>query len=370
MDKVLVKEESVQVSAGMSAETSGGAPARSPWLWALLLMVTCSVVIALLPATRAWCVEVWSHAESFGGSLLSLFPVKLQPMVAKGATVFLSPWLYLLMAVVFLAEKVIPADRQQRVFSVGMIQDFVGWFVIGGMVRVVLVGAMVAGLYWFCSRFLSGLRIDAVSAWPIVIVSLLAVLAGDLLNWFHHYIRHKIEVFWLFHTIHHSQEQMNMFTDLRVHIVEYAIAKPITILPLFVLGLDVQLAFWLTLVIESYTRIYHSNLRTNYGPLRYLLVTPQSHRIHHSALPQHMDKNFAVIFSFWDRLFGTQWTNYDEYPPTGIGDTGFPHERSVAGLRIVTNYIWQMIYPFKVIWSRVRSRHEAVTPLEPREELR
>lgn len=202
-----------------------------------------------------------------------------------------------------------------------------------------------------------------------MIVSLLAVLAGDLLNWFHHYIRHKIGVLWLFHTIHHSQQQMNMFTDLRVHIIEYAIAKPVTILPLFVLGLDIQLAFWLTLVMESYTRIYHGNLRTNYGPLRYLLVTPQSHRIHHSALPRHLDKNFGVIFSFWDRMFGTQWPGYDEYPPTGISDAGFPHERSVAGLRVVTNYIRQMLYPFRVIGSRVRGKREALIRQEPGEKI-
>ncbi len=340
------------------SQPAEASPVRSPWLWALLLLVAVVALLGVLPGGRACCVEVWGHAEALGGSVLSLLPAKLQPMVAKGASVFLSPWLYLLMAVVFLAEKVIPADRGQRVFSVGMVQDFAGWFVIGGVVRVVLVGAMVAGLYAFCDRFLSGLRIDAVAAWPTVVVSLLAVLAGDLLNWLHHYIRHKVAVLWLFHTIHHSQEQMNMFTDLRVHIVEYAVAKPITILPLFVLGLDVQLAFWLTLILESYTRTYHGNLRTNFGPLRYLLVTPQSHRIHHSALPRHMDKNFGVIFSFWDRLFGTQWPGHDEYPPTGIADAAFPHERSVAGLRVVTNYIRQMLYPFRVIGSRVRGKRE------------
>lgn len=139
-------------------------PARSPWLWTLLLLVAGVAVLWALPSTRTLCADVWGHVESLGGSVLSLLPQKLQPMVAKGASVFLSPWLYLLMAVVFLAEKVIPADRQQGVFSVGMVQDFVGWFVIGGVVRVVLVGALVAGLYWFCNRFLSGLRIDAVSA--------------------------------------------------------------------------------------------------------------------------------------------------------------------------------------------------------------
>ncbi len=327
---------------------------RSPWLFVLMLLITVPIVLWALPTTRGLISQGWEHLVSLGHWALPFFPEKLQPLVTKGASVFLSPWLYLLMAVVFVAEKVLPADRRQRVFSAGMIQDFIGWFVIGGVVRVATVGLLVKGLYWFCGTFLAGIRIEAVNAWPLVIVTLLAVMAGDLLNWFHHYIRHKIEVLWLFHTIHHSQKQMNMFTDLRVHLVEYVIAKPITLLPLFVLGLDIELAFWLTLALESYTRIYHGNLHTNYGPLRYLLVTPQSHRIHHSVLPEHMDKNFAVIFSFWDRLFGTQWTGYDEYPPTGVADDRFPTERSVGGLRIITNYLRQLAYPFKVIWSGSR----------------
>jgi sterol desaturase/sphingolipid hydroxylase (fatty acid hydroxylase superfamily) len=345
---------------------SGAIPADNTVSWrvalgaTLMLLVLAAAFALIRPEAVESLTNFWDRVTA---PLVSLYeancPAALQPLIEKGASVFLSPWLYLLMAVVFIAEKALPADRTQRVFSVGMIQDFIGWFVIGGVVRVVLVGALVSGLYWFCGTFLAGIRIEAVNAWPIVFVTLLAVLAGDLLNWFHHYIRHKIAVLWLFHTIHHSQKQMNMFTDLRVHLIEYVVAKPITLLPLFMLGLDIELAFWLTLVLESYTRIYHGNLRSNYGPLRYLLVTPQSHRIHHSVLPEHFDKNFAVIFSFWDRLFGTQWTNYDEYPPTGVDDARFPHEQSVGGLRIITNYLWQLAYPFQMIWSGSRCRgHE------------
>ncbi len=314
----------------------------------------------------------WGLASPFGYLIDTYVPQGLRPLATKAATVFLSPLLYLLIAAVFVAEKAIPADRTQPVFSVGMIQDFLGWFVLGGVLRVALVGVFVSGLYWFCERYLAGLRIEAVTLWPTALVAVLAVMAGDLLNWFHHFVRHKIGVLWLFHTIHHSQKQMNMFTDLRVHLVEYVVTKPITIFPLFVLGLDLQLAFWLTLILESYTRIYHGNLRTNYGPLRYLLVTPQSHRIHHSAEPRHADKNFAVLFSFWDRLFGTQWPVYDEYPETGVDDARFPHEQSVGGLRILTNYLRQLLYPFIVIVSRDDGRpapgHDTSTSSETHRE--
>jgi sterol desaturase/sphingolipid hydroxylase (fatty acid hydroxylase superfamily) len=274
--------------------------------------------------------------------------------VEQGAAVFLSPWLYLVMGVVFVAEKAIPAIRSQPVFSVGVIQDFIGWFAFGGLVRVVLVGAFVSGIYWVCDRYLAGVQLDAAVQWPTWAAATVAIVMGDFLNWFHHWVRHKIGVLWLFHTIHHSQEQMNMFTDLRVHLVEYVVAKPISTIPLYLLGLDLELAFWLSLVLESYTRIYHANLRTNFGPLRHVLVTPQSHRIHHSADPRHWNRNFGVLFTVWDRLFGTQWTDYEEYPETGVPDAHFPHERSVGGARIITNYLRQLLYPFERLWSGAR----------------
>jgi sterol desaturase/sphingolipid hydroxylase (fatty acid hydroxylase superfamily) len=334
------------------------------WWWCGLMLVAVAVCLVwmLWVSTGAYRGGAWGWdlTSPFSSFIEAYCPRGLQPLAQKAAGVYLSPWLYLLMAGVFLAEKLIPTDREQRVFSVGMIQDFLGWFVLGSLVRVALLGVFVSGLYWFCERYLAGVRIESVavwrgeSLWRGALVVALAVLVGDLLHWTHHYIRHKIGVLWLFHTIHHSQKQMNMFTDLRVHLAEYVVTKPIALFPLFVLGLDVKLAFWLALVLESYTRIYHGNLRTDYGPLRYILVTPQSHRIHHSIEPRHADKNFGVLFSIWDRLFGTQWAGYDDYPLTGVDDAAFPHERSVGGLRVVTNYLWQLAYPFQKIWAGSR----------------
>jgi len=353
-----LQEDNLQdVTPAADGRPSDGHAARTPVLYLVLLGVVTACLGVLI-----WNAIVVQGGNGSGPDLISplgsliegYVPEGMRSLANKAARVYLSPWLYLLMAGVFLAEMVIPADRDQPIISVGMVQDFLGWFVLGGVLRVALLGVLISGLYWFCERFLSGLRIEAVATWHAGVAAGLAILVGDLLNWCHHYLKHKISVFWLFHTVHHSQKQMNMFTDLRVHLVEYVIAKPIVILPLFILGLDFQLAFWLLLILESYARVYHSNLRTNFGPVRYVLVTPQSHRIHHSDRPEHMDKNFAVLFSFWDRLFGTQWTNYDDYPTTGVTDAGFPHERSVGGLSIVTNYFWQLVYPFQKVWDGFR----------------
>ena len=99
-----------------------------------------------------------------------------------------------------------------------------------------------------------------------------------------------------------------------------------------------------------YPKFYHANVRLNLGPLRYILVTPQSHRVHHSREPEHRDKNFGFIFCIWDRIFGTQVTDAEVYPETGIEDVNFPHETKGGVCSIPTVMAAQLIYPFTAIY--------------------
>jgi sterol desaturase/sphingolipid hydroxylase (fatty acid hydroxylase superfamily) len=181
------------------------------------------------------------------------------------------------------------------------------------------------------------------------------LLLSDFLNWLHHFIRHKVELFWYFHAIHHSQLEMNLFTDLRVHGFERVIAKPIVFLPLFMLQLDAATAVWLVLAQEWYSRVYHANIRSNYGVLKHFMVTPQSHRIHHSIEPRHRDKNFGVIFTVWDRMFGTLYPSYDDYPDTGVDDPDFPLEGAATPAALARAYFAQMVYPFRQALARARA---------------
>jgi sterol desaturase/sphingolipid hydroxylase (fatty acid hydroxylase superfamily) len=82
------------------------------------------------------------------------------------------------------------------------------------------------------------------------------------------------------------------------------------------------------------------------------LVTPQSHRIHHSIEPEHQDKNFGSLFSIWDFMFGTQVTAWRDYPETGIADQAFPHETSGDIASLLLMPIRQMIYPLRQIVKR------------------
>jgi len=261
-----------------------------------------------------------------------------------------NPVFYLLIVSVFILEWLIPAKKGQPIFSLGLYQDFC-WLLIDSIILQVIFVAIFAGLLkYIYDKHLSFLTIKAVETWPLVVRGIMSLLLFDFLSWLHHFVKHKVRYFWLFHAVHHSQREVNLFTDLRVHLGERLIAITLIFIPMFMFQVKIPSDFYIAFIIPLYTMVYHANLRTNYGFLKYIMITPQSHRIHHSVKERHRDKNFGLIFSIWDRMFGTLYNNYDEYDyDTGIDDEHFPIEKSVKGLSVFRNWLAQFIYPFRQI---------------------
>ena len=260
--------------------------------------------------------------------------------------VYLSPVFWGLLASVFVLERLIPARKAQAVVSLGLVQDAV-YFVLILLFRILLLSLYVKLLRWLYSEHLSFLTIESVAAWPGWAKGVTAIAITDFLGFFHHVVRHKVPAFWRLHAVHHSQKELNIFTDLRYHPFEYLITQTILFIPMFMFGAAFPVLLGYAFFQQVYTKFYHGNLRTALGPLRFLLVTPQSHRIHHSARAEHQDKNFAVVFSVWDWIFGTQYLGHTEYPETGVDDAGFPHEQSLRGLGLLKAPWQQFLYPLQ-----------------------
>jgi hypothetical protein len=148
-----------------------------------------------------------------------------------------------------------------------------------------------------------------------------------------------------------------------VHPVDEVVAHCLVFVPLFMFSIGAPLTLYLVLFLKWYPKICHANVKTNFGWLKYVLVTPQSHRLHHSIEERHSDRNFGVIFSIWDRLFGTLYPHYDEYPSTGVPDTGFPLERQVGCLAVMRNYVSQLLYPFQMIQHRLKNSITHTSPM-------
>ncbi|MEZ4290394.1 MAG: hypothetical protein R3E53_07595 [Myxococcota bacterium] len=126
---------------------------------------------------------------------------------------------------------------------------------------------------------------------------------------------------------------------------------PIALIPMLALQLDVSIVPWLLTAQMLYTHAYHANVRTHYGPLKYLFVTPQSHRVHPPRPPARGHEFRRDLLPLGSPLRNPvdQW---DAYPQTGVQDrtSRWSGARRSGRLR---RLIHQFFYPFRQIWARL-----------------
>ena len=312
--------------------------------WTVLMISISVVVVSMLKGLKPdpqFLIEyVGKNLENAAATLVRQYRLN--------SYLFWCPLLALI-----IVERLMPANKNQKIFSVGFVQDML-WFVTVPLFGTFLVWRFSGFFNNVYESYLDFFSVPVLAGMPLVLKVILVILASDFLDWFAHLLKHKVKLFWYFHSIHHSQTEMNFMTDKRAHPVERIISFVIRFFPMTLLelqhGVPLGIAWWF--FTTWHTMVYHANIRTNYGILKYVLVTPQSHRIHHSRLPEHQDLNFGVIFCFWDRLFRTQHQGCDEYPDTGVADPDFPLEQKRDLGSLFVTLVHQFIYPFKLIIRR------------------
>ncbi len=278
----------------------------------------------------------------------------------------LNPWFYSAFGLVIVLQIFLPAVQGSRYRDASTALDFFYMFFRTPFYLIITL-PYLGYLKYLYDHVLHGPVLEPVQGVPDMLVVLAVFVFGDFIGWFHHLLRHKIAAIWQFHAVHHSTRHFNIFSRYRFHAIDLIFSSHIRFLPLMffhqLLGEAVML-YMFKLVVDL---LAHSNVRTNYGPLRYILVTPQSHRIHHSCLPEHIDKNFGVSLSIWDFIFGTQYRKYDEYPETGIVDVNYPVEQSARPSDVFQTFLRQIIYPFQAVLRGGRGRESCEVPATPAE---
>ena len=159
-----------------------------------------------------------------------------------------------------------------------------------------------------------------------IVIFFTAVFLGDFWYYWWHRAQHQVPFLWELHKLHHSDEHMNSTTIYRSHFLEpagQALVKGLTIGLIF----DVTEAPETILAIVAggllpvvWDYFIHANVRIDaLNRLMPFFSAPQYHWIHHSKLPQHKDKNFAIWLPMYDIAFGSYYRpEVDEYPPTGL----------------------------------------------------
>ena len=177
-------------------------------------------------------------------------------------------------------------------------------------------------------------------AWLAIAAS---VLLLDLAIYVEHRALHRLPILWRFHRVHHTDPDYDFTLGFRFHPVETSISIMVGLGVIALIGAPVAAVLLHELGFVLVSVFAHANVRMPLrleGVLRRAIITPDLHRVHHSAIPRETDSNFGSIFPWWDRLLGT----YRDQPEAGhasmrIGLEGFRDPRCLT-------VSWMLIHPF------------------------
>ena len=141
----------------------------------------------------------------------------------------------------------------------------------------------------------------------VVLVGVTLVVRG-FISFFTHYLMHMVPVFWRLHRVHHLDTELDVTTTVRFHPLEFFV-QTLPAVPIVVaFGLTPWVLVFYEILDVAVTLWTHSNTRLPAAldrVLRYVVVTPDLHRIHHSAWKPETNSNYSAVFPLWDLVFGT-----------------------------------------------------------------
>ncbi len=233
-------------------------------------------------------------------------------------------------------EQLFPKREEQPIFRTSWRTDLTYFFISAVLVQLTTILTLKPAMIFFSWAVNAQIQ-SWVGSLPYVLQFLGILVVADLTQYWVHRLFHSIPVLWRFHAVHHSAESMDWLAGARLHIVDIAVTRGISYIPIYLLGFA-EVPFFAYIVFVSIQATFiHSNLRFEFGPLRWLLATPQFHHWHHCADQDQLDKNFAVHLPVLDRLFGTY------YLPKGVWPTAYG---VAGGAKSSKGYFGQMIQPF------------------------
>ena len=153
-----------------------------------------------------------------------------------------------------------------------------------------------------------------------------AIVLLDLAIYLQHRVFHAVPVLWRMHRVHHADTDFDVTTGLRFHPLEIAVSTAFKCLMIAAIGASAAAVIAFEILLYASSMFEHANARMSTSVdrwLRWIVVTPDMHRVHHSSITNETNSNFGFNISCWDRLFGT----YRPQPAAG-------HEAMQIGLEV------------------------------------
>ncbi|MBN8893164.1 MAG: hypothetical protein BGP12_20195 [Rhodospirillales bacterium 70-18] len=149
----------------------------------------------------------------------------------------------------------------------------------------------------------------------------------DFLKYWMHYFQHIWGFWWEAHKFHHAATEFNVITTTRGHPLDSAMRIVFLAVPTALLGGTGDQFLFLSLLLSMHSGLTHSMINWDFGWVgRWVLMSPVTHRIHHSDMPEHFEKNMGSVFIIWDRLFGTYYDGQTVNPTVNVSDNFYNHK--------------------------------------------
>ena len=218
-----------------------------------------------------------------------------------------------ILAVIFIPLERLFALHPRRVLRRGWRTDLVHYLVNGAALKVGLVVSVVvvgSALRAFVPAPLR-LGVAASPTWVQIVAGFAITTVGGYAG---HRAAHEVPLLWRFHRVHHSIRDLDWLAANHLHPLDETFGRSAAVLPLYALGFGrVSLGAFVILITVQAIFI-HANVRMNFGPVRWLIATPQFHHWHHAREPRAYNTNYAGEFPILDALFGTLYLPADRWP--------------------------------------------------------
>jgi sterol desaturase/sphingolipid hydroxylase (fatty acid hydroxylase superfamily) len=253
----------------------------------------------------------------------------------------LSAWVHqtdwtalLILALIFIPlEHLIPNRAEQKTFRKGWLNDVFYLIFNAFPIRVGFLAALLGTMALSRAVMPGGLQ-----AWvqdlPLLVQVVAVLVIADIGFYAAHRMFHAVPFLWRFHSVHHSIEEMDWLAAHRVHPVDQIVTMSFSLMPVYFMGFSLEAVAIYSVIYHWQSLLIHSNVRLDFGPMKWLVASPQFHHWHHANEKWAYDKNFSGQFTVIDRLLGTY--HMPERMPHAYGCSD-----PVPDL-----YHQQMLYPF------------------------
>ncbi len=294
--------------------------------------------MGLITVVTGWLAVVGCKTLVASGSL--------GPSLSLARGEMAGPALFCVVAVVVACERLWPAQARP-LLSRGHLVD-AGYLALFAAAVVPPLTMVQSGVAIEIQRHASFLVLNRLAFAPRLAIAGTVLVGVDAMNWLAHRANHRFATLWRLHALHHSQEEMGVFTTFRTHPLVHSVYL-VSLFPALVLSASGGVPAAAVIAYGCLVTLPHANLRWTFGPLGKVIVSPAYHRLHHGNTYPGDGRavNFGFVLVCWDRLARRAVFPAGSPVTTGLSGRPVPVEQEATLGHLPRTLLDQLAQPFR-----------------------